>query len=59
MDFPWDVHLFCTSSAANRNSRGMVSVENSGHGGAGVAASWACASRATDCLVEKLGGKAW
>jgi len=45
--------------AANRNSRGMVSVENSGHGGAGVAASWACASRATDCLVEKLGGKAW
>ena len=44
---------------AERSGSGLVSAENSGHGGAGVAASWACASRATDCLVEKLGGKAW
>ena len=34
---------------------GHYTVENSGHGGAGVAASWACAALATDCLVNKLG----
>jgi len=44
---------------AKRNASGFVTVENSGHGGAGVAASWACASTATDSLVEQLGGNRW
>ena len=44
---------------AKRNSEGFVTVENSGHGGAGVAASWACAAKATDSLVEQLGGNRW
>ena len=44
---------------AKRGSSGFVFVENSGHGGAGVAASWACAAKATDCLVEQLGGGRW
>ena len=32
----------------------FVQVENSGHGGAGVAASWACAAMATDAFTELL-----
>jgi len=31
---------------------GLVSADNSGHGGAGVAASWACAAQVTDCIVN-------
>ena len=30
---------------AEKGKDGFVAVENSGHGGAGVAASWACAAR--------------
>jgi len=36
-----------------------VAVENSGHGGAGVAASWACAALATESLLETIGGQKW
>ena len=36
-----------------------VAVENSGHGGAGVAASWACAALATESLLEAIGGQKW
>merc|ERR1712029_562524 len=39
----------------SKTGSGHYTVENSGHGGAGVAASWACAALATDCLVNKLG----
>ena len=39
---------------ASRGQQGWVMVENSGHGGAGVAASWACAARAVDALVAQL-----
>ena len=42
-----------------RTSSGTFFVENSGHGGAGVAASWACASKATDCLINQTGGGRW
>jgi len=39
---------------------GNVMVQNSGHGGAGVAASWACATEATDALSDILNkDKAW
>ena len=38
-----------------RQSGGRVSAENSGHGGAGVAASWACAALVTDCIVDIIG----
>ena len=34
--------------ATINGATGFVSVENSGHGGAGVAASWACAEKAVD-----------
>lgn len=34
--------------------QGFAIVENSGHGGAGVAASWACAARAVDAFVAKI-----
>ena len=44
---------------AEKSVDGLVAVENSGHGGAGVAASWACAARATDALAEQLGGARW
>ena len=40
---------------AEKSSSGLVSAENSGHGGAGVAASWACAALASDRIVEFLG----
>ena len=39
---------------ASKGAQGFVMVENSGHGGAGVAASWACAARAVDALVGQL-----
>ena len=39
---------------------GNVMVQNSGHGGAGVAASWACATEATDALTDILNkDKVW
>jgi len=44
---------------AEKGKDGFVAVENSGHGGAGVAASWACAARATDALSEQLDGARW
>ena len=44
---------------AEKNGDGLVSVENSGHGGAGVAASWACAAQATDALAQQIGGARW
>ena len=44
---------------AEKSMKGLVAVENSGHGGAGVAASWACAARAADALLEKVGGARW
>merc|ERR1712156_1062210 len=37
----------------------FVQVENSGQGGAGVAASWACSAKAVDALTEQLGGNRW
>ena len=37
----------------------FIQVENSGQGGAGVAASWACSSKAVDALIEQLGGNRW
>ena len=40
---------------AEKSDSGLVSAENSGHGGAGVAASWACAALATDKIVNILG----
>jgi len=40
---------------ARQSGHGWVSAENSGHGGAGVAASWACAAIATDCIVNMVG----
>ena len=43
----------------SKTGSGHYTVENSGHGGAGVAASWACAALATDCLVNKLGRQWW
>merc|ERR1711872_891592 len=39
---------------ARETGSGWVSADNSGHGGAGVAASWACAALVTDCLVETI-----
>ena len=36
---------------------GYASVQNSGHGGAGVAASWACATEAVDALSNLLNPK--
>lgn len=44
---------------AEKSIKGLVAVENSGHGGAGVAASWACAARAADALLEQVGGARW
>ena len=41
---------------ATKGLHGCVLVNNSGHGGAGVAASWACAARAVDTLAEQLPG---
>ena len=41
---------------ALRSGSGHVTVENSGHGGAGVAASWACAALATQSLLDTMGG---
>eukprot|EP00090_Calanus_glacialis_P040289 TRINITY_DN7022_c0_g1_i1.p1 TRINITY_DN7022_c0_g1~~TRINITY_DN7022_c0_g1_i1.p1 ORF type:complete len:363 (-),score=86.28 TRINITY_DN7022_c0_g1_i1:244-1332(-) len=43
---------------ASKGPHGFVSVDNSGHGGAGVAASWACAARAVDALAGQLPGHA-
>jgi len=40
---------------AKKSSSGLISAENSGHGGAGVAASWACAALAVDNVVNILG----
>ena len=40
---------------ARQSGHGWVSADNSGHGGAGVAASWACAAIATDCIVNMVG----
>ena len=40
---------------AERSGSGLVSAENSGHGGAGVAASWACAALASDKIINILG----
>jgi len=37
---------------ARQSGPGRVIAENSGHGGAGVAASWACAALVTDCIVD-------
>merc|ERR1711997_126906 len=37
----------------------FIQVENSGQGGAGVAASWACSAKAVDALIEQLGGNRW
>ena len=43
---------------ARRSGAGdHVTVENSGHGGAGVAASWACAALATQSLLDTMGGQ--
>lgn len=42
-----------------KKSGDNVAVENSGHGGAGVAASWACAALATESLLETIGGHKW
>ena len=49
------------TGAARRSGADWVTVQNSGHGGAGVAASWACAARAVDAFVAELPqqGKAW
>ena len=47
------------NTSAVKGAGGLVAVENSGHGGAGVAASWAQAARATDSLQEELGGATW
>jgi len=44
---------------AEKSANGLVAVENSGHGGAGVAASWACAARASDALLQQIGGARW
>ena len=44
---------------ARRGSGHNVMVENSGHGGAGVAASWACAALATDSLINIVGRQGW
>ena len=44
---------------ARRGSGHNVMVENSGHGGAGVAASWACAALATESLLAIIGKKKW
>ena len=41
---------------ASKGADGFISVDNSGHGGAGVAASWACAARAVDALAGELFG---
>ena len=39
---------------------GFVVVQNSGHGGAGVAASWACATEAVDALTDIINReKSW
>ena len=40
---------------------GQIWVENSGHGGAGVAASWACASKAVEAFKNEMGqvGNQW
>jgi len=40
---------------ARQSGSGKVSAENSGHGGAGVAASWACAALVTDSIVDIIG----
>jgi len=48
------------NNSATKGSHGFVSVENSGLGGAGAAASWACAARAVDALAGQLyGNNAW
>jgi len=44
---------------ARRGSGHNVMVENSGHGGAGVAASWACAALATESLLAIIGKNKW
>jgi len=45
---------------AQKGSGGFIAVENSGHGGAGVAASWSCAAKAVDSFIGELGGqKTW
>ena len=44
---------------AKKGPHGFVSVDNSGHGGAGVAASWACAARAVDALGGQLPQRCW
>ena len=49
------------TGAARRSGADWVTVQNSGHGGAGVAASWACAARAVTAFLAELPnqGKAW
>ena len=39
---------------ATKNDNGFILVDNSGHGGAGVAASWACSSRAVNSFFNCL-----
>ena len=41
--------------AKRSQPKGFIWVENSGHGGAGVAASWACASKAVEAFRTELG----
>ena len=47
--------------ASKKGPDGFIWVENSGHGGAGVAASWACASKAVEAFKNEMGeaGNQW
>ena len=47
--------------ASKKGPDGFIWVENSGHGGAGVAASWACASKAVEAFKNEVGeaGNQW
>ena len=53
-DRPMRKEGFNTGAVRRADTTDWVVVENSGHGGAGVAASWACAARAVDALVAAL-----
>ena len=58
-DRPMRREGFNIGARRSPGSGSHVTVENSGHGGAGVAASWACAALATECLLETAEGRKW